>query len=119
MGMGVCKTRTTINEMPNERIEPTPNQPDVPPPRVQMTDWSFTLQAVMELQKAVGSLTSIVSGLQRDSEKHGEQLDKISHQVSNARTAFILVGIALSAALSFVGYVGSKVVDLAIKHWGG
>lgn len=46
-----------------------------------MTDYSLTLQAVMELQKTVGGLTEAVNGLKDRVEKQGEKLERISHRV--------------------------------------
>jgi hypothetical protein len=84
-----------------------------------MTDYSFTLQAVMELQKTVGGLTSNVAALQRDSEKQGDKLNKISHQIASARTALVIIGIALSGMIGILSFVANKLADVVIKHWGG
>lgn len=46
-----------------------------------MTDYSFTLQAVMELQKAVGALTEAVNTLKVQTDKQATKLDSISHRI--------------------------------------
>ncbi len=45
--------------------------------------------------------------------------DRISHQISNARTVLIVVAIAFSSIFSFVALLANKFADVAIKHWGG
>jgi hypothetical protein len=67
--------------MPKERIE-TPRQVgESTPPQYSTTDYSFTLQAVMELQKSVGALTEAVNTLKAQVGKQADKLDKISHRV--------------------------------------
>jgi hypothetical protein len=55
--------------------------PESTPPRYPMTDYSFTLQVVMELQKSVGALTEAVNTLKVQGEKHATKLDSISHRI--------------------------------------
>ena len=71
--------------MANERSEPTagPPQdfPEVTTPRPQMTDYSFTLQAMMELQKAVGQLTERVNVLIGRVDSQDKILTSISRNI--------------------------------------
>jgi hypothetical protein len=54
---------------------------------------SFTLQAVMELQKAVGHLTARIDELVKKVENQSDKLNSISHQIYAAWAILILLGI--------------------------
>jgi hypothetical protein len=68
------------------RERPGPSQTTVPtefanvtPPTV-MLDHSFTLQAVMELQKSVAELGTKTDRLIKDVEGQGTKIDAVRHQ---------------------------------------
>lgn len=61
-------------------VTPTAIPETTPPQRYPMTDYSFTLQAVMELQKAVGGLTVRIDELIGKVDKQADRLNSISHQ---------------------------------------
>ena len=66
--------------------------PEATPPRYPMADYSFTLQAIMELQRSVGGLVEAVNALKSRTEKQAEILDKISHRIY---AASVVIAIAL------------------------
>jgi hypothetical protein len=72
------------------------------------TDYSFTLQAVMEMQKAIGKLTQAVETLTEKTNKHEEKIDKISHRVYAA--AAIVSVFAVVA-----GFILNKLADAVIS----
>lgn len=59
-----------------------------------MLDYSFTLQSVMEVQKAVGALTTKVDRLIDDVDKQSNSVDDIRHKISFVRGAVWVIGIA-------------------------
>ena len=65
-----------------------------------MPDYSFTLQAIMEMQKAVGGLTEAVNTLKTLAEKQGERLDKISHRIYAA-------GVILTIAVPVIAFLAN------------
>jgi hypothetical protein len=69
-----------------------------------MLDYSFTLQAVMELQKTVAGLATKTDRLIDDVDKQGTKIDDVRHQITFVRGAvwvfaglFALAGIVLAA----------------------
>jgi hypothetical protein len=56
------------------------------------SDYSFTLQAVMEMQKTVGQLTQAVQTLQEQQKSFSQKLDRISHQIYAALAILLLIG---------------------------
>jgi acyl-CoA synthetase (NDP forming) len=65
-----------------EQLQTTtsPDLPETAPTRAPMIDHSFTLQAVMEMQKTLSQLTQAVAGLTEQSKANSEKLDNISHK---------------------------------------
>src|SRR5260370_17251770 len=62
-------------------VTPTAIPETTPPQRYPMMDYSFTLQAVMELQKAVGGLTVRIDEFNRKVDKQTHKLNPIRHQI--------------------------------------
>jgi hypothetical protein len=86
------------------------SQPAVPPtdfanvvPASPMLDHSFTLQAVMELQKSVVELATKTDRLIKDVEGQGTKIDGVRHQISFVKGALWVVGGILVLILSAVG----------------
>lgn len=80
--------------MPQPTNITPPDIPEATPkPTIQMTDYSFTLQAVMELQKATGQLTERIDTLIKRVEKDGATLSSISHQIYAAWAVLVVFGI--------------------------
>ena len=67
-----------------------------PPP--QMLDHSFTLQAVMELQKSVAELATKTDRLIKDVEGQGAKMDAVRHQITFVRGAVWVFGGLLALA---------------------
>jgi hypothetical protein len=70
-----------------QRFAETPPQPAYPG-----SDYSFTLQAVMEMQKSVGQLTQAVQTLTEESKQQRAKLDRISHIIYAAGAVITVVG---------------------------
>ena len=74
--------------------EGPPNEfPEMPPP--QLTDWSWSLQMLMELQNTVGKLSQSVEMLTRQNKEHEKKLDRISHRIYAAVVVLSIVGAVL------------------------
>ena len=84
--------------------------PTTTPPTYPSSDYSFTLQTVMEMQKTLGQLTQAVTTLTDESRKRGETLDKISHKVYAAQVVITIAAVVL-------GGVGSALLYLLIEIW--
>jgi len=70
-----------------------------------MLDHSFTLQAVMELQKSVAGLAAKVDRLIKDVEDQGTKIDGIRHQISFVKGAFwVFGGLITLATLVLAGF---------------
>ncbi len=85
--------------MPTERQENPPTFAETTPSRYPMTDYSFTLQAIMEMQKTIGGLNEAVGTLKSLTEKQGDKLDKISHRIY-AATVVITIALPILAFLA-------------------
>ena len=77
----------------DEAESPPAEFPETPPP--QIADWSWTLQMLMELQRAVGELSQSVETLTRQSKEHDKKLDRISHRICGAVAVLTILGVAL------------------------
>jgi hypothetical protein len=91
--------------------EQQPRFPETTPTALRQypgSDYSFTLQAVMHLQEAVGQLREAVGTLKEQSKQHGEKLDKISHTIYAASAVLVVLG-------SIVGFLLNKGIDLLIQ----
>ncbi len=71
-----------------------------PPAQFLLSDYSFTLQTIMELQKAVGALTQAVTTLTNEVAEQGRLLDRISHRVYAA-------GVVLAVAAPIIIFLAN------------
>ena len=84
-----------------DKAEGPPDEfPETPPP--QLTDWSWTLQMLMELQRNVGELSQSVETLTRQSKEHDKKLDRIRHRIYAAVAVLTILGAALLWLLNAV-----------------
>jgi hypothetical protein len=72
------------------------------------SDYSFTLQAVLELQNTVGQLKEAVGTLKEQGKHHSDKLDKISLRIYAASAVLIVLG-------TIIGFLLNKGVDLLIQ----
>lgn len=84
----------------SEDKDPPREFPQTPPP--PLTDWSWSLQMLMELQKTVGSLSQSVEMLTRQNKEHEKKLDRISHRIYAAVVVLTVVGAVLLWVLNAV-----------------
>ncbi|MFZ0479318.1 MAG: hypothetical protein WAL71_09225 [Terriglobales bacterium] len=89
--------------------ETTPSRfPETTPPAYPGSDYSFTLQAVMEMQKGVGHLTKAVETLEEHAKSQGQKIDHMSKVIYAA-------GVVLTIAVIGGGWVVNRVADVAIE----
>src|SRR2546425_492681 len=98
----------TPREEKERRQDSVPGSlPEGTPSSYPGSDYSFTLQSVMEMQKSVGQLIQAVTTLTETSKKHDEKIDKISHRVYAAS-----VVIAIFTAIG--AFLLNKIADAVI-----
>ena len=78
----------------------------VPPGQTPMLDHSFTLQAIMELQRTLAELGAKTERLIKDVESQNGKLDAVRHQVTYAKGALVILaailGIGITVATAYV-----------------
>jgi len=80
-----------------------------------MTDHSFTLQAVMELQKVGGQLTERIDTLIKRVDEEGKTLSRISHQIYAAWAVLIVLGILGGFAVNHLWGPMAKLFVFSLK----
>lgn len=75
---------------------------DMAAPRRSYDDHSFVLQAIMDLQKTVGSLTSKVDRLIDDVSSHGNKIDRLRLTLAWAGGIAVAVMFFLSIAARII-----------------
>jgi len=81
---------------------------DVPasvPSFVGTPDHSFTLQAVMELQRSVGALTSSVNALIEHQKESTKKIDRMEDKLSGVTHKMYAAGVVLVLVLSAAGWL--------------
>ena len=76
-----------------------PRMAETTPPQYPSGDFSYTLEAVMGMQKALGELTEAVNGLKEQSKEHGRELRVATQDIHTAK----VLGKTLLWAVGIVG----------------
>jgi len=87
------------------REAPPQRMAETNPPTIPMVDYSFTLQAVMDMQKSVGKLTEAVESLKDQSKRQSDKLDQIGKDVHAAKVVVSVVCGLIIVAASLLGWV--------------
>jgi len=82
-----------------------------PPRHFSGADHSFTLQAVMELQKSTGHLTEAVAGLRRSVDSQADRLQGIEDKLSGVTHKLYAAGVVLALLLAIGGFIVNKAWD--------
>lgn len=90
--------------------------PEVTPPNYPSPDHSFTLQAIMEMQKSLGKLEQAVITLTEESKKNGEKIDDISHKIYGAKYFISGICIVITAVGVLVGYLLKVIVPILLTR---
>ena len=93
-----------VLNVPDDRTETPPQIAEtLPSARHSMADYSFTLQAIMELQKTVGGLAEAVNNLKSNIDKQGDKLEKISQRVYAAGVVLTIAVPILAVLANWLG----------------
>lgn len=97
-----------------------PSTPDavsggVPPASIGHHDHSFTLQAVMEMQKQLGGLVEAVNSLKVASEKSAASVDATNDKVSALSHKIYAAGVVLAIVVAVGAFFANKAWDLMIQ----
>jgi len=90
----------------------SPKLPDTSPQPFQGSDYSFTLQAVLEVQRSLGKLENAIINLADQSQKHGDKLDKLSHKISMAQGGVWVIAALIAGLGSAVAFLLNKIIPL-------
>jgi|GEM_PF-3641616 len=74
-------------------------------PSVTSSDHSFTLQAVMDLQRSAGALTSAVNALTKSQKDLSKKIERVEERLSGVTHKLYAAGVVLVLALSVSGWV--------------
>jgi hypothetical protein len=104
----VAKSPTSDRDRPV-----TPKEFPITTPTTSMADHSFTLQAVMEMQKCLGSLESKIDRAVNDISSHGKKLDELNEKFVFVRgfgvAALVLIPIC---GMIIWWLIGDKLNDI-------
>jgi hypothetical protein len=98
-------------------IPPT-KYPEIPPAQALPSgDFSYNIEAVMQVQKTLGELTQAVKTLTEEIKEQKSDLKMVSKDVHTWKVTIRVVGLILAGAVAFAGWAISKVVDVyVISH---
>jgi hypothetical protein len=94
---------------------PPQHYPETTPQTYPGSDYSFTLQAVMEMQKAVGSLTEAVAALKQQAIQQDTKLGEVAKDVHTVKITARVIGVVLAGAVAFAGWSIGKAVDVFVN----
>lgn len=92
-----------------------PDAPMTTPPASGM-DHSFSLQMLMEIQRAIGTLSSEVSGLHAEAEKASQKLDRLEEKISGVTHKIFAASAVVVVLLGIGGFLLNKAWDMAAGH---
>jgi len=103
---------TNIEQKVMATVTTPPTFPETTPPAYPSSDYSFTLQAIMEMQKTLGQLTQAVTTLTEESKKHREKIDDMSHKIYAAKISLWIVGFVLTAVGGIVAFFLNRIWEI-------
>ena len=100
----------------NTRREVTPDttpqrMAETTPQSYPLSDHSFTLQAIMEMQKTLGELTQAVRSLTEESKKNGVALEDIGKKMYAAKIVLWIFGVIFTATSGVTAFFLNKFWD--------
>ena len=98
--------QTDNNQQPPSRF------PERAPEPHYATDHSFTLQAIMEMQKAIGGISAEIKALSAGQQKFETKLDKMEDSLSTMSKQLYAAGVVIFIALAVGGFIVDKAWDL-------
>lgn len=118
----------TSSRQASGQNDSTPNtEASVPPGYGGNSDHSFTLQAIMEMQKSIGQLSAEIKTLsiQQDKvsgkfdkldDKLSGKMEKIDDKLSVVTHKIYAAGVVMAILLVVGGFIINKAWDMAVSH---
>jgi hypothetical protein len=78
------------------------------------SDHSFTLQTIMELQRAVGSLDATLKSVKESVDRMDGRLASVEEKLSGVTHKIYAAGVVLAILVAIGGFVVNKASDVAI-----
>jgi hypothetical protein len=100
----------------SKRAQGTENPAEDWDERAYNADYSFTLQAIMDMQKSVGQLTEAINGLKESSLEQKKTTELLSEKLSGVTHKIYAAGIVLAILVAIGGFIVDKAADLAIEQ---
>lgn len=95
--------------------QPPQQLANIPPPP-HMVDHSFTLQAIMELQKSNGQLVEAITSLRGEISRQEAKIDKLDESLSTIKQKVYAAGIVLMIFVAIGGFIINKAWDLLAQQ---
>ncbi len=96
--------------------QPPSRFPERAPDTHYATDHSFTLQAIMEMQKAIGGISAEIKALSAGQQKFETKLDKMEDSLSTMSKQLYAAGVVMLIALAVGGFIVDKAWDLMAEQ---
>lgn len=96
--------------------QPPSHFPERAPDTHYATDHSFTLQAIMEMQKAIGGISAEIKALSAGQQKFETKLDKMEDSLSTMSKQLYAAGVVILIALAVGGFIVDKAWDLMAEQ---
>lgn len=100
------------------RQSSTPDQEgmSVTPQNMASHSHDFTLQAIMELHKSTGELTSTITSLKSSIDKQDQKLTALECTVSSVTHKIYAAGVVLTILVVIGGFMVNKTWDLMVDQ---
>jgi len=85
-------------------------------PQPMPVDHSFTLQAIMELQKSTGELKECVKSLTKSLDRQESKLDEIGQTVNGINMKVYAAGVVLTIVVGIGAFVVNKAIDFGLDQ---
>lgn len=103
---------------PRQRdVEPQESPARPPVPYAGHSDHSFTLQAVMEMQKSIGAMECSVGHLSSKLDSQKQTMDDMRKVVGSIEKVIYAAGVILLIALALGGWMLSTAKDFAMTYY--
>jgi len=109
-------TSTTHKSGKGQSTTPDPTTDVTTPQRYLPHDHSFTLQAIMELQKAMGEVQESVKGLKSGIDGQTGKIEKIQDKLSTVTHTLYAAAAVVTIVVVVLGFAINKAADFWIRQ---
>lgn len=103
-------------EHPRPESATTPDVVTTTPQSFASADYSFTLQAVFEMQKSTGQLIEAVNSLKTVVEKQSDRIHGVEEKLSGVTHKIYAATVVLTILVAIGAFIVSKAWDLAVRQ---